>query len=361
MRELKLQVSYDDIKFKGAKLHVGNYEKIAINFPHSKYEPGSSVYCVDCKDLTSEDEKEYPANYNIVLANEQKFEMAVALSDNDPTKVEGWNDFKYGGKHYNTLKWYNNYRDKTVKENLININSPFLLTKDYRLYNTPTGRKIAEELAINPNPSEEQIRKMLIEAGRIVEVTDTELGELSVGNFDYLFDSYKIRVLVRLKFQFNDKIPKTKHQAIKNRLLEGVSKYWHDAHYGINTDNPTLSSNIPIYIYIQEVLDDYHKIVDVDFTTPSPENREVVIRDMNVLPSTSMETFAHEFGHVLGLYDEYKSSNEFEQHMFWKDNKYNDDVKALMNSGSELRPRYFEHYIKPLKEKYKNYSFNIEG
>jgi len=60
----------------------------------------------------------------------------------------------------------------------------------------------------------------------------------------------------------------------------------------------------------------------------------------------------NEFGHVLGLYDEYKSENPIEQSGFWKDNQYNDDKAAIMNQelGNELRDRYFEHYLQAVQE-----------
>jgi hypothetical protein len=55
------------------------------------------------------------------------------------------------------------------------------------------------------------------------------------------------------------------------------------------------------------------------------------------------------FGHVLGLYHEY-DGGMLENAMFWHDNRYIKDKNAMMNSGSQLRQRYFEHYLKALNE-----------
>jgi hypothetical protein len=70
---------------------------------------------------------------------------------------------------------------------------------------------------------------------------------------------------------------------------------------------------------------------------------------MNLSMATTDETMAHEFGHVLGLYDEY-DGGFFENRAFWHDNAHQSDTNAIMNSGTELRDRYFEHYRNRVQE-----------
>jgi hypothetical protein len=80
-------------------------------------------------------------------------------------------------------------------------------------------------------------------------------------------------------------------------------------------------------------------LVDVE----KDDRRESVISDMNVHIGSSKYTLAHEFGHVLGLYDEY-DGGFFENIMFWHDNRFISDTPSIMNMGSALRPRHFQHY-----------------
>jgi hypothetical protein len=54
-------------------------------------------------------------------------------------------------------------------------------------------------------------------------------------------------------------------------------------------------------------------------------------------------TMVHEFGHVLGNYDEY-DGGFFENRAYWHDNDHQDEESySLMGGGSQLHPRYFDH------------------
>lgn len=73
--------------------------------------------------------------------------------------------------------------------------------------------------------------------------------------------------------------------------------------------------------------------------------RSNVISDMNIYLNISENTIAHGFGHVLGLYDEY-DGGFIENHMFWHDDgSHQKDTTALMNSGTQLRKRYFKPFL----------------
>jgi hypothetical protein len=93
--------------------------------------------------------------------------------------------------------------------------------------------------------------------------------------------------------------------------------------------------DVPIEIQVLEDEANPHKVVDVT----NDERREHVILDVNVSKATSDTTIAHEFGHVLGLCDEYDGG--IENLMFWHQNRA-DDPAGIMNDGTEHRARYFE-------------------
>lgn len=173
-----------------------------------------------------------------------------------------------------------------------------------------------------------------------MERLNTELGQLSVGNFDFRFDGSTASVVARVKFQFDDSITSQRQMAYKRKFFRAIRSYWTNSGYGLRGEGNCSAGNVPIVITAVEVMDDsYHKIVDVD----PGDGRQDVISDMNLYENANERRIAHEFGHVLGLYDEY-DGGFFENLMFWHDNSHLTDVNALMNRGRELRPRYFEHF-----------------
>ena len=45
----------------------------------------------------------------------------------------------------------------------------------------------------------------------------------------------------------------------------------------------------------------------------------------------------------------------FERRMWWHDNDYLSDTDALMNSGTEFRVRYFDHFAKFVNNHFRNF------
>ncbi len=208
----------------------------------------------------------------------------------------------------------------------------------------------------------EDIRDMLTEAGKVIYRKNTELGGLKVGNFDFYFDGYKCFVIAKIKIVIDKDVSGIDESNVSDMLFNALSNYWTESGFFIELKCEKVPKNIPIYIYAQKRNQSYHKILHVQNEIMFI-NRPRVVDDINITTNASyynLQTFAHEFGHVLGLYDEYKSSNIVEQNMWWKDNRYNYDKSALMNSGHELRTCYFEHYKKAVKKLYPNCELTVK-
>ncbi len=178
---------------------------------------------------------------------------------------------------------------------------------------------------------------------------NTELSGLIVGNFDFHFRNCGILVWVWLKFKFTKDISATEQVDFKKRFLNAIHSKWAHSGYSLAGTENCPCGRIPIEIHAEEnTRSFYHKLVDVERKTDL-ERRPKVISDINVNLYSDDLTLAHEFGHVLGLYDEY-DGGFFENIMFWHENPPGGDPGALMSTGTDLRPRYFEHYRREVQK-----------
>ena len=219
-------------------------------------------------------------------------------------------------------------------------------------YNTLTSRQLMADLRDELTDEEYTQATGTMGISPVQQIQNTELGMLSMGNFDYRLNNCRIEIEVRLKFQFTDDIAEADRNAFKPRFINAIQSKWQHSGYKLAGGPSCPCEEIPITVNTVENDSDYHKIVDVENKSDT-DRRPMVVSDINVNLSTASDTFAHEFGHVLGLYDEY-DGGFWENIMFWHQNRP-DDPGSLMNTetpdGTDgLRPRFFEHYRRAANE-----------
>lgn len=198
-----------------------------------------------------------------------------------------------------------------------------------------TGRELEADL--RDDLSGDDLQRALAQLGmaQTITETDTELGGLMFGNFDFSFSGGAVTVTVRLSFEFRDEVPVAERDPFKTRFLNAAKGTWEHPPFGLHGEGACPTPDVPITIQVLEDDSNPHKVVDVT----DDERREHVIIEVNVSKHTTDTTIAHEFGHVLGLCDEYDGG--IENLMFWHENRA-DDPTGIMNNGTEHRARYFE-------------------
>ena len=204
-------------------------------------------------------------------------------------------------------------------------------------YETLTERGLEADL--RDELSGDDLVRALAQIGVVeaIREEDTELGGLIFGNFDFEYSGAAVTISVRLKFDFRSDVPDAERDPFKTRFLDAVKNTWHSPPFGLHGEGPCPNPDVAITINAVESESDPHKVVDVTNDT----RRAHVIDEVNVHKNLSDATIAHEFGHVLGLCDEYHGG-WLENLMFWHENRV-DDPKSIMNVGTEHRPRYFEN------------------
>lgn len=204
-------------------------------------------------------------------------------------------------------------------------------------YRALTGRELEADL--RDDLSGDELRRALAQLGIVEAVREqnTELGGMIFGNFDFQYSGAAVVITVRLKFEFRDDVPAAERAPFKQRFMASVRNTWQNPPMGLHGEGPCPHPDISITVNAIESESNPHKVVDVT----NDARREHVIFDVNVSKHTDDATIAHEFGHVLGLCDEY-DGGWLENLMFWHANRA-EDPHSIMNMGTEYRPRHFEN------------------
>jgi hypothetical protein len=201
----------------------------------------------------------------------------------------------------------------------------------------------ADTIARSTGNKNQGIRVSVPDPGPFSEY-DTDLGKFSHGNFDALYipGDGELWIILKVKYEFEKGITPGEQTAIRGRMYLAV-KAWDNANATLESSMFVLNPVIRIRFILREVAKGEHKTVDVE----KDPRREWVGWDINIHKGTTTHTLTHELGHVFGNYDEYRGSGFLawvERRMYWHDNRYLSDTNALMNSGSDFRPRYFNHF-----------------
>lgn len=191
------------------------------------------------------------------------------------------------------------------------------------------------------------------------------------GNFDIsLFKMadghYVIEIFLKLQFFFIDGDEaatgwktKTSYKwtsSEKNTFMTSwhktIKKFWQKVHAGKLKNGADVCVDVAFYIQEGGWLWDHFEIdvkkIPEGAFRGSAVQQSVFSADVNLdsqdlSPKASGQLAAiHEFGHMIGLPDEYKKSSP-----------HYSDTDSIMNSGTRLKTRHFEHLIKWANQKIK--------
>ena len=182
-----------------------------------------------------------------------------------------------------------------------------------------------------------------------LEETDTDLDGMFTGDFDAVFDEERCSfvVTVKVRFEFDEDVSAESRRAFRDRLMKAAG-HWDEAAALVCRKDPSAPCcpRIPIRVRIVEVASGEHHTIDVE----AERRRPNVMEDMNVDQDLDEKTLTHEFGHVLGCYDEYHAdgvSGFFENYLpgfVWHLYGHEEDTSSVMNHGCEFRGRHFERF-----------------
>jgi hypothetical protein len=203
---------------------------------------------------------------------------------------------------------------------------------------------LADALARRTGDKNQGVRVSVPDPGPFSE-TNTHLGKFLHGKFDALYipGEGELWVVLKVKYDFDKGVTPGEQTAVRGRMYLAV-KAWDNAQATLETTMFVLNPVIRVRFILREVSGGQHKTVAVK----NGERREWVgLWDIHIHKGTTTHTLTHELGHVFGNYDEYRGSGFMawvERRMYWHDNNHLSDTSALMNSGSDFRPRYFDHF-----------------
>lgn len=188
-----------------------------------------------------------------------------------------------------------------------------------------------------------------------------------------------------LQFQFNDgKSKKTKGKKLlwsdgdrikfANEFKAAISNVWTGRHR-LTTDNPQAPiRDVGVFFDFKTLIDGWHLDDDYELSVEMIDpggfetsycnyflgNTSLDSEDLNYIHKPTQRGAVHEFGHMLGLRDEYPAA---------KSNASWSETDSVMYLGETVKPRHYAPFAKWLTEQYEELSgtlkkpieFKVEG
>ena len=210
-----------------------------------------------------------------------------------------------------------------------------------------------KSIKLSATPPHMAIPVPIVDPGPISRL-NTDLGKFSHGCFDVAYrpDDGVLQVTLKVNYLFETGIDDATQKHLKLRMIDAVER-WNQSGVYLRSSDLVLNPVILIRFQLHEIGKGVHFTVDVQ----ASDRREWVGLQLNIDQKTPTFVLAHELGHMLGNYDEYRDTGFMawvERRMYWRDNRHLKDVRALMNQGSELRARYFDHFERFINDHFRS-------